>query len=394
MTDEALPFWLMVTNPYVVAAVIGANSLAIALSVLFSAASYPAAIARSLKLFGAGKLASAVGFALVALRGELSPLWSVAMGNTLAIGGFSANLLALWTLQGRPWRLAPPCGAVVATLIVSVWFSMVEYDLRALRLTTSAIMFAICLYLGTELLRHRSDGRAHILGGWLSLIMAVATAMRFVGALSADHAPGHLLALDWAERAFLVLVYVAATMSALNFCLISNDAFNGELRRLASSDPLTGLPNRRRLVERGEEEIRRARRYRRPLAALVMDLDHFKSINDLYGHVGGDAALKATAAACRKTLRDVDMFGRLGGEEFVAVLPETSLDEAAAAGERLRSALACLIVDETNDLRLTASFGAAVLRNGENFTDLLARADAAMYCAKRAGRDRVEIAED
>lgn len=394
MTEDVLPFWQMVSNPFAVGAVISANSLAIALSVLISTSSYPPAIARSLKIFGVGKLIAATGFAMVALRGEVDAFWGVVVGNTLAVGGFSVNLIALWVLQSRPIFYAGPTAATAAALGVSWWFGLVDYDLRGLRIGTSLVILGLCLYLAYEMLmRYRGEGRAHVVGGCLSLMMAAATAARLVGAAAGRPEQGDLIAGDWAERVFFLFAYIAATMSALNFCLISNDAFNNELRRQADADPLTDLPNRRRLTQRGEEETRRARRYRRPLSVIVLDLDHFKAINDGYGHAGGDAALIAAGEICRATLRDVDMFARLGGEEFVAVLAETSRSEAAAVAELLRLAMTRVRTPGAPDLRLTASLGTATLRNGEQFADLLARADAAMYQAKAAGRNRVEIAD-
>lgn len=395
MTEEAASLWAMATNPYVVAAIIGANSLAISLSVLFSAGAYPQPFSRALTYFGAGKLVTACGFAIIAMRSEYPFPAMIIAGNVLTLGGFSSNLLALWTLQGKPIRWWAPATIVVATAIVASWFTLADPSMSGLRIGTSAVAFALSAMLAREMLfQFKGGGRAHMLGGGLAVLMCLVTLARTVSALRGEPLALGALALDWGERVFFVISYIAATMSALNFAMISNDAFNSELRRMASSDPLTGLPNRRRLMARGGDEVRRAQRYHRQLAAVVIDLDHFKLINDAFGHAVGDAALKEAARRCRGALRDIDMLARLGGEEFVALLPETGPAEAAATAERLRAAIAESATPALPpDRRLTASLGVACLQDGESFEFLLARADEAMYRAKKAGRNRVCVAD-
>lgn len=386
----------MATNPYVVAAVIGGNSLAIALSVLFSAGAYPQPFSRALTYFGVGKLVTACGFAFIAMRGEYPIPLTVIAGNVLAFTGFCSNLLALWTLQHKPIRWFAPLSLIAANAFVTCWFTVAAPDAHMLRAATGLLSFLLSGLLAVELLfRYTGGGRAHLLGGALAVAMALASLARIVSALNGGALPVGQLSVSWVERGFFAMAYIVATMSALNFSMLSNDAFNGELRRIAASDPLTGLPNRRRLMERGADEARRAHRYRRPLAALVVDLDHFKAINDAFGHAAGDAALIEAATVCRDALRDVDMFARLGGEEFVALLPETGSTEAAAAAERLRAAISQTSLDAAAPgRRLTASVGVACLRDDESFDFLLARADEAMYRAKKAGRNQVCVAEN
>ncbi|MHB1456801.1 MAG: sensor domain-containing diguanylate cyclase [Armatimonadota bacterium] len=165
-----------------------------------------------------------------------------------------------------------------------------------------------------------------------------------------------------------------------------------ELEILATTDPLTGVSNRRQFFEIGVNEINRAMRYNRSFSVLMMDIDHFKDINDKYGHASGDAILVELATACKMILRDVDKIGRLGGEEFAAILPETNAEGAYALGERLRKALAAMsVVSNAGVIRLTVSIGTAAYSPGDdpNFDAILARADQAMYMAKKQGRDRV-----
>jgi diguanylate cyclase (GGDEF)-like protein/PAS domain S-box-containing protein len=164
-----------------------------------------------------------------------------------------------------------------------------------------------------------------------------------------------------------------------------------ELRRLATSDPLTGIMNRRAILKLLDEELDRAHRYARPLALAVLDVDHFKRVNDRYGHAAGDAVLVGVARAFASELRGADGVGRIGGEEFVMVLPETSQPGAQRLAERLRVALEeAVFSTPQGDVRATVSVGVATLGPDCCTRDeLLNRADQALYLAKQSGRNRV-----
>lgn len=164
-----------------------------------------------------------------------------------------------------------------------------------------------------------------------------------------------------------------------------------ELQRLATTDGLTGVLNRRAFIEHAAEDFLLARRHGRPLAVLVLDADHFKRVNDTYGHHIGDAVLRALTAAVGNCLRDTDLFGRLGGEEFGLVLRETDWRGASELGQRLLAAVrSCRVSREGSaSVAFTVSIGAALLeREDKNVEDLLRRADGKLYEAKSAGRDR------
>lgn len=166
----------------------------------------------------------------------------------------------------------------------------------------------------------------------------------------------------------------------------------GELEVLAATDPLTNVSNRRRFFEIGDNELNRSMRYNRPFSILMMDIDHFKDINDKYGHAAGDATLVELAATCKSALRDVDSIGRLGGEEFAIILPETNAEGAYVLGERLRKELAAMsVVSNEGVIHLTVSIGTATYHLGDDpdFDSILAHADKALYLAKKQGRDQV-----
>jgi diguanylate cyclase (GGDEF)-like protein len=168
-----------------------------------------------------------------------------------------------------------------------------------------------------------------------------------------------------------------------------------ELELLATHDPLTGLMNRRLVLELTHHELERARRYRLPVCVLMIDLDHFKQVNDTYGHLAGDDVLKQFASILSKNTRAVDIVGRYGGEEFVVVMPETGLEGALVFAERLRTAVERheFVTRSGQKLHITCSIG---VTQGEpellDIDHLLALADKALYRAKEEGRNRVRVA--
>ena len=169
---------------------------------------------------------------------------------------------------------------------------------------------------------------------------------------------------------------------------------NEKLKEVALRDPLTGMGNRRFLMERLKEESERAQRTDTGFALAILDVDHFKSINDRFGHEAGDQALCHIADAIQSAVRDYDVTGRWGGEEFLIMLPETSIEVAHRVCERVRSAIATASTGRHGDagLALSASLGLTVREPREHFSATLNRADAALLRAKAAGRNRSEIA--
>ncbi|MCX7896245.1 MAG: diguanylate cyclase [Rhodocyclaceae bacterium] len=161
---------------------------------------------------------------------------------------------------------------------------------------------------------------------------------------------------------------------------------------LARTDALTGLPNRRVFDAALHREMQRARRRNEPLALIVTDIDHFKAINDTFGHAAGDEVLRDFARILRETVREIDLVGRWGGEEFVILMPTTSRDEAVLVAERLRMAVeARRLTVAGHALSYTASFGVAALQREDGHAQaLFGRADAALYRAKKNGRNRIE----
>lgn len=187
----------------------------------------------------------------------------------------------------------------------------------------------------------------------------------------------------------VVLLWVTALM-ALHHLSVGNNLAK-RLRDLAATDPLTGLYNRRHVFEVLRQELKRYERYSVPFAVVLIDADHFKQINDKHGHAVGDATLCWIASTCLNSVRETDVVGRFGGEEFLILMPHTTSDEAAIVAERIRLAMHNKDArDRGEAAEVTLSFGVAEAGvNSETFNDILKAADQALYAAKGAGRDRI-----
>ena len=176
--------------------------------------------------------------------------------------------------------------------------------------------------------------------------------------------------------------------------ILKLQAATRQLELLASTDPLTGAYNRRHFIDAGNNEILRSQRYQHAITVLMLDIDHFKAVNDTYGHGIGDDALKETVRVIADTLRGEDTLGRIGGEEFAVLLPETDAARAALLAERIREAISRIVIKTPeSDLTFTMSIGLTEGKDGDkSIEDMLKRADEGLYQAKEQGRNRVIIA--
>ncbi|VXC33011.1 diguanylate cyclase [Massilia sp. 9I] len=218
-------------------------------------------------------------------------------------------------------------------------------------------------------------------------VFAVSVALWAASCLTGE-APMGLRAAQ--ESAYLA-GYLLMIVNGFGFLLLCKEKDDAEMARLATTDCLTGLPNRHAFLERAEHARQAALRQRQPLALAMMDIDHFKQINDRFGHATGDEALTVFARTVRETLRAHETVGRLGGEEFAMVLPGTDLGGALQAAERLRQAVReATVITSGTGYTMTVSIGVVVLDPNETLGMALARADHALYAAKSGGRDRVE----
>ncbi|WP_321402423.1 GGDEF domain-containing protein [Maridesulfovibrio sp.] len=226
-----------------------------------------------------------------------------------------------------------------------------------------------------------------------SLVAAVSGSVLYLGALSTLVPVQSGTFVNSAIYLFLANGFGLFFLFTFGISLRREYAAIKDLKRLVEFDELTGVSSRRKVLESGVGLFRSARRFNSKLAVLIMDIDHFKKINDDYGHHAGDDVLRETAKRCSAVLRDVDSFGRLGGEEFVIILPHSSLYDGIKVAERLRGAIrARMFQVEDYYLSSSVSIGVAELRDHGDFAELLQDADRQLYRAKNSGRNQVSPA--
>jgi diguanylate cyclase (GGDEF)-like protein len=290
----------------------------------------------------------------------------------------------------RPFALA--AGAAVWIVACQIP-AFAESDMS--RIVLSSLIVSVYVFATSREIW--TDRRKRARSRWAAICVPILHGLVFLPPipLAAMRAgEGTLLSSGWIAIFTLeTLLYVVGT--AFIVLMMAKERMENVYKAAASTDPLTGLLNRRGFMERADIVIARSARKGGHVAMLMFDLDHFKSINDRYGHASGDTALRIFAETIRETMRGDDVIGRLGGEEFAALVPETA-DEAAIAADRVRAAfeVAGLVIDG-HQMGATVSIGVAdVSANGCHVGRLLARADAALYASKQGGRNRVTCAPD
>jgi diguanylate cyclase (GGDEF)-like protein len=341
-----------------------------------------------------GYAAFATGAELLALRGLIPDFFSITVANCILV---LINVFLYWGIAEllhlrRPQRWLLPA-SILPTAAISLYFSYVQPDVSARIIAISAI--AVLQYgFIVHLLSGPGPRRIHMPRRGLAALFTLYAALNIYRAWEAYlHDPRSLLSSAPTSNFSFLTPILIGVMTALGVIWLAMAQLQNELEAQSQTDPLTGLLNRRALEQIGTDAVEAARRQNSVLSLIVLDLDRFKSINDEHGHDGGDAALHHAARCLRDNLRDVDHIARLGGEEFVAVLPGTSHDHAAEIAENLRHCLASLTVEHLNqEIRLSASFGvAAMLPTDTTWVEILRRGDRALYLAKERGRDRVAV---
>ncbi|MGK7294420.1 MAG: diguanylate cyclase [Candidatus Wenzhouxiangella sp. M2_3B_020] len=334
------------------------------------------------------------GFLIPVLSTAAAPPVVASLANFLIGCGFVFVLFGIQAyLERRPWYLAmAACALVVAVIIIA--FPDLRDPVRARQivfsiwyvLATAAAGILMAVSPAAGLTPYRRVVAAILLIYSLFLVLRMSVVFLLDGPLE-SFAPTTLQV-----GVFLVATLVSFSLS-LAFAVLLLRTKELDLKYLARHDPLTGLGNRYSMEESAAREIARTERYGNALSVIVVDLDHFKRLNDEFGHHDGDQALKRVADLLLDNVRDADMVFRLGGEEFLILLPDTGLEGAEQIAERIRRNLEATSVAlaEGRERRITASFGVTEYRPGDQtWSGLIREADDAMYVAKRNGRNRVE----
>jgi len=346
----------------------------------------------ALKWWGTAYLLGATSIALCTLaRGSLSDLLSLALN---AIGFVACGMVwnAARVFHGRKPNLP---GLVVGALGWIAAVMTLSPEATAMRMTFGAAIVAVYAALTAKELW--SERRRTLQKRWPTILVPVLHGFVLMlpivlGNLLRPH-DDTFANSAWVTVFSIELVLYAVGTVFVIFMLVSERTVTAH-KTAASMDPLTGMFNRRGFAEACSRVIDREANAGRPVTVLIFDIDHFKSVNDRFGHAAGDEILKLFSAVVINSLRISDLSGRIGGEEFAALLP-CSLEEAVIAAERVREAFEDSgIVVEDGPVDTTVSIGVAGGPAGTELEVLLAAADTALYQAKRGGRNRVEAAEE
>ena len=347
--------------------------------------------------WAAALLVNAIGHLLIMLRGLIPDLLSIMVGNLMLSSVFVGMIAAVYQFQGRPVRrallLAPP---LLVLVFVSVFID--NFPARVSFVGLVIGLQAVWALLAALSHRHATVGR----GQWLLvaglLLEAVVLGVRALVAISTHSEATNILQSSALQTLTFLATFSVVLVSSVGFVFMSRDRADENNRVLAALDPLTGVANRRSLIAALDRDVARAQRMREPMALMMVDIDHFKDVNDRYGHPAGDRVLCSVVNVLRQRVRAQDLVGRYGGEEFMVLLPDTGLTGA----QQLARAL-CKAVEESRcpadgvpgpGIAVTVSIGVfgGRLGSGDSWDMLIAAADRALYQAKNNGRNRVEVA--
>jgi diguanylate cyclase (GGDEF)-like protein len=345
-----------------------------------------------------------VAFGLLLLRGRIPDALTVVVPNALLWTGCALIQFTYRAFAGSNTPRWTPAFVGVAVVVFAIAFALgAPYGLRAL--LTSVAIAVLLSAAAWELVRAGGlqKERSRLLAVGLLGLVVSAMLVRIVVLVPMLHDDGNLFTSSIeATLGFLPGVLVTQGFG-MSFLLMHHERSAAQARALATTDALTGCLNRRALEERAALELSWAARSGQPCSLVIVDLDHFKKINDTWGHHAGDVVLQRAAAVVRGCVRPTDVVARVGGEEFCVLLRATPLEGARAVADRVCTSLRQAIVDVDGSVvpvRASLGVAAAAIDRGataaavvEPWSALFRRADAALYRAKQGGRDRVELAE-
>lgn len=330
------------------------------------------------------------GALLVGAMGKLPAIFVIVFSSYLLWCGLYLAYVGTQRFCGVAPRVAPWLVFITAVMLLQAWFTLGDPSYHKRMIVTTLITACLSGVHAWLLIRQGTLTFARVLAISVLLALFAAQIMRLVTSFTSPLPTS----AEFFDTSVFQLIYITAfafscLLLSISLVLMATDRLRIELEHFANHDSLTNALTRRHLDEACRAELERCRRHGRSMALLMMDLDHFKLVNDTYGHQAGDRVLIDFVTRVNALLRGADQLGRFGGEEFMALLPETSLDEAIHVAERIRELFA-LDVDGPH---CSVSIGITTNQKDNDTVDtLLARADAALYRAKANGRNRVEAA--
>lgn len=369
-------------------------TLIVGMSLAVAVSRYPDHLRHAMHIWIGGLLLQIPVFLLFGLVGALPGVAAIILANALFALAYTEMGRAVRVFAGgEPGNTRTELALIAALIAIPVVFGYLWPSPRW-RLGLGAPLLAwLSLNVARSVLRRGGTLRAaDYLTGGLFVVSAIPMLLRALIEL-AGPAINTEAAREFARNLFFLTGSGLPLVGTIGFLLMCNDRINDELSRLAMLDPLTGVFNRRTFEEHAGQAIAQARQHRLPLSLLAVDIDHFKNVNDEFGHEGGDEALRLVVALLRESLIEGQILSRIGGEEFAVLLPGADEAEAGATAERLRRHLerSAVMVDG-RELFLQISVGVATLASRtETLSVLLRAADRALYSAKRDGRNRVAM---
>ena len=341
-------------------------------------------------------LLQACGCILQAVQAQLPPGFVLPLANACILLGMTGYLRALRQFYGLPERWSILWPAAIGTLGV-FWFAAVQPSL-GIRIVFASLALAFVMFACVYTLQRygeRQPMTSQRVQALIFLVIALLMVVRGVQTLFIPPSEASLLQTGNSVRALsLVIMTTLPVIGTTAFLLMCSERIRRQWQQAASTDYLTGLANRRTVAQAGTQAFALARREGGRLSLAVLDVDHFKRINDQHGHDAGDLALKYLAEKLLAACEENDLTGRLGGEEFILLWQGADATRALRSAERLQDALRAqpLRIGDA-PIALTVSIGIAVLDDSQaDFDELLRQADRALYAAKAEGRDRVTMA--
>ncbi len=347
--------------------------------------------------WGVGTLLQAVAAVLLSVQNSLPASFVIPLANAAVLFGLFSYLRSVCLFCNQALS-SVFLWIVIATIAGVYWFTALDPNIGT-RLVIVSVAMAILLFASARCLQIVSQNQASVSRTVLALIFLLVGAFMLLRAGYFLFVPSHATTMldrtSWVHAVTPLIVAILPVIGTTAFLLMCSHRIRLQWEAAASTDYLTELPNRRIVSLAGERAFHSAQRLAQALSVALIDVDHFKGVNDRYGHDSGDLALKHIADMLEKAGRKNDLLGRHGGEEFVVLFDHANLEQSSVAAERLRAGV------QDNPLQmagrsipLTVSIGLASYRDSDrDFNDLLRRADQALYKAKKNGRNRVEIAE-
>lgn len=334
-----------------------------------------------------------VALPLILMRGRIPDALSVVAANMLMALAAVTYYAGCARFLGRPAHWLALTLSLLPLGIALVYWRYAVDSIPVRVLVTALYSSAVCIAVALLVLRHRPSGRSaypYWVTAVTALLFAVCQVARGAYFMTLSGVSNTLMFAS--TGSVILLVAGAAIMPTLSMSamMMVHDVLLADAREAANRDFLTGALSRKGFEAVARMQLAEAGRQGLPASLLILDLDHFKSINDTLGHAGGDAVLREFVRVTQMQLRRGDVLGRIGGEEFAVLLPATELDDARRLAERLRNAVTAQpVITATGPCSYSISGGLAGWRSGETLDHLSTRADTALYEAKRSGRNRV-----